>query len=76
MKDKIHEIIEDVRPDIEYNEDTLLIDEGLLDSFDIVNVVLELSEEFDIEIGVEEVVPENFNTIDAITKLVERLMED
>ena len=76
MKDKIKEIIEDVRPDIEYNEDSLLIDEGLLDSFDAVNLVLDLNDEFDIEIGVQDVTPENFNTVDSIEKLVERLRED
>lgn len=76
MKDRIKEIIEDVRPDIEYNEDSLLIDEGLIDSFDAVNLVLDLNEEFNINIGVEEVTPENFNTVDSIEKLVERLRED
>ena len=76
MKNRIKEIIEDVRPDIEYNEDSLLIDEGLIDSFDAVNLVLDLNDEFNINIGVEDVTPENFNTVDSIEKLVERLRED
>ncbi len=74
MKDKILEIISDVRPDFEYSEDLLFIDDGCLDSFDIVNLILELNDEFDIKIGVENVLPENFNTVDAIIELIERLM--
>ena len=49
-----------------------LIEENIIDSFEVVNIVMELEEEFDIEIDAEEVVSENFETVDAITTLVKK----
>ncbi|MBQ7591061.1 MAG: acyl carrier protein [Clostridia bacterium] len=73
IKEKVIEILGDINPDIDYTAETSLIDGGLLDSFDIVSLVGELNDAFDISITVVDLVPENFNSADAMAELVERL---
>ena len=72
----ILKILNEFRPDIDFQSSERLIDDGLLDSLDIVNIVAELDSEFDIEIPVEEITPENFNSVSAINRLVDRLKEE
>lgn len=73
MKEKLIEILNEVRPDIDYSDDMKLVDDGILDSFDIVNLILEIEEELDIKIGVEDIIPENFNNLDNLELLLEDL---
>ena len=75
-KETIIEILEDIRPDVDYENETSLVDGNVLESFDIVSLVSELSDEFDITIRPKDLVPENFNSADAMAALVERLMEE
>lgn len=75
-KDRIIEILKDVHPEIDYESETQLIDKRIFDSFDVVTVVGELMDEFDIEITAEHMIPENFNSADAIAALVDRLEEE
>lgn len=70
MKEKILQILKEVNPAIE--DGINLISEGLVNSFEVVNIVMELEEAFEIEIDAEEVIAENFETIDAIVALVEK----
>ena len=72
----ILKILNEFRPDINFQSSERLIDDGLLDSLDIVNIVAELDSEFDIEIPVEEITPEDFNSVSAINRLVDRLKEE
>ena len=74
MKEKILEILSEIRPDIDFKEENRLIDEGYLDSFDIVSIITELNDEFNITIRVTELKPENFNSVDVIVDLVNRLL--
>ena len=53
-------ILAELRPDVDFEENKELVDSGELDSFDIVSLVGELCDEYDIEIGADEIVPENF----------------
>jgi len=73
MREKIFRILEDLRPDFDFNLPTLLIDDGVLDSFDIVILVGELNDAFGVNIGAAELQPENFNSPSAIQTLIERL---
>lgn len=73
MREQILEILDDINSDVDYESDVMLIDEEILDSFDIVSLVSELNSCFDINITVVDLVPENFNTVDAMVALVERL---
>lgn len=75
MKDTILEILTDVRGDIDFENETALIDDGLLESLDIVAIVGEFNEEFDIEISVEDLLPENFNSIEAMKELIIKAQE-
>ena len=70
------EILEQLRPDVDFENETGLIDNAILDSFDIVSLVGELNEAFDIEIGPTDLLPENFNSAAAILALVEKLQDE
>ena len=73
MKEQILEILNDINSDIDYETETALVDDDLLDSFDLVTLVSELNSKFRINITVVDFVPENFNTLDALVALVQRL---
>ena len=75
MEDII-EILRSIHPEVDYEVETGLIDKKIFDSFDIVTLVGELMDEFDIEITAEHMVPENFNSAEAIEKLVKTLEEE
>ena len=71
--DKLLEILKEAKPEVDFANEKKLIDGEILDSFDVVQLVMKLNEEFDIEIGAEEITPENFNSAEAIQAMVERL---
>lgn len=67
--DKLVEILKEIRPDIDIESDTL-IEDGILDSFDIVTLVGEIADCFSVEISVEDIIPDNFNSVEAMMKLI------
>ena len=71
MKKQIIEILSEICPGIDFETETALIDDGLIDSLDIVAVVTELMEALDVELGVDDLTPENFNSVEAIEELIE-----
>jgi len=70
MKEKILKILGDIRPEFDFNESDNFIDDGLLDSFDIVTLVSELDSEFSISINGEDISSENFATLTTIENLL------
>ena len=76
MKEKLLALLEDVRPDVAFENEKLLIDGGILDSFHIISIVQEMNEAFDIDINAEELEPYNFNTIEAMMELITRLQNE
>ncbi len=72
----ILEILSGLHPEVDFEDCETLIDDKILDSFDIVSIVTDISDEFDITIPVEEIVPKNFNSARALYAMVERLMEE
>ena len=71
--DKLLEILKEAKPEVDFAAEKSLIDGGVLDSFDVVQLVMKLNEEFDIEIGAEEIVPENFNSAESLWAMIQRL---
>ncbi|MBQ9211539.1 MAG: acyl carrier protein [Clostridia bacterium] len=75
MKEQVLNILEEIRPDVDFENEKLLIDDGVLDSFDIISIVQEFNDNFSIEIDVEDLEPDNFNTVEAMVKLIQKLQE-
>lgn len=74
--EKILEILSDARPDVDFEAEQALIDDGILDSFDIVTIISDLNDEFDINIRVHDLSAENFNSLSTIQSLVERKQKE
>ena len=73
---ELQSILEEIRPDIDFTAEKKLIDDGILDSFDIISIVGELNTAFDIEINVEDLLPENFNSMEAMQELITKLQNE
>lgn len=71
--ERLFEILDSIRPDVDFRNEQKLMDDGILDSFDIVSIISELNDEYEIAIRVNELIPENFNSAEAIMKMVEKL---
>lgn len=65
-------ILSEVCPGVDFEKETALIDDGILESLDIVTIVGEIMSEFDVELTVDDLLPENFNSARAIMDLIER----
>lgn len=76
MKDTVMEILQGIRGDIDFEHETKLIDDNILASLDIVAIVGEFNDAFDIEISVEDLVPDNFNSVDAMVELIVKAQEE
>ena len=74
--DELLELLEDIKPTVDFRTCTGLIDDGYLDSFDILSIVSELNDAFGIEISPVDIVPENFNSALALWNMVERLKDN
>lgn len=70
------EILNELHPEVDFETEEGLIDNKILDSFDIVTIVAEIDGEYDVQIPAVELTPENFNSAKALYALVERLMEE
>lgn len=75
MKEQLMKILADLRPDVDFENETALVTDGILDSFDIVSLVGEINAEFDITVGVDELEPENFDTVAAMLDLIAELAD-
>ena len=74
--DELREILSGIHPEVDYDTETGLIDKRIFDSFDVITLVGELMDTFDVEITAEQMVPENFNSMAAIRDLIERLQDE
>ena len=73
MKERILEILAEALPQIDFTASNSLVDDGILDSLSIVTLVSELSLEYGVIFDLEELTPENLNSIDAIVETVKNL---
>lgn len=74
--EELLKVLLEVRPDVDFKNEKKLIDEEVLDSFDIIAIVNGLNEAFEIEIDIDDLEPDNFNTIEAMYELVCRLQNE
>ena len=74
--DELFELLEDIKPTVDFRTCTGLIDDGYLDSFDILSIVSELNDAFGIEISPVDIVPENFNSAESILAMIRRHQEE
>ena len=70
------EILNDIDDTVNWEDETALIDDRILDSFGVISLISELEDQFGIEIDASEIVPENFNSADAMWKMIQRLQEN
>ncbi len=74
--EQILNILNDLHPEVDFTTQTGLIDNKILDSFDIVSIVTEISNEFDIAVPAEEIIPDNFNSAQALQTMIDRLLDE
>ena len=73
---ELMQILNEIRPDVDFESEEDLVDGGILDSFDIVALVGELNDAFDIEIKPNDLIPRNFNSAEAMMELIEKLQKE
>ncbi len=74
--DELLELLRDVRDDVDFETCETLIDDGILASFDILQIISSINEAFDVEIPATSIIPQNFNSAKAMYALIEKLLED
>ena len=70
------EILNDIDDTVDWENETALIDDRILDSFGVISLISELEDQFEVEIDASEIIPENFNSADAMWKMIQRLQEN
>ena len=70
------EILKNLHPDVDFGTCTTLVDDRIIDSFDIVTIISEINDEYDVVIPAEDIVPENFNSAKALYELIQRLEDE
>ncbi len=72
--EQLLKIMSEIRPDIDFEKETELIDADILDSFDIIAIVSDVNDQFGIQINVNDLLPENFNSAAALYELIQRML--
>lgn len=70
------EILEGLHPDVDFEHNTALVDTKVLDSFDIISLISEINDEFDVVVSADRINPANFNSLDALAALIHELVDE
>ena len=70
------EILKNLYPDVDFEICATLVDDRIIDLFDVVTIISEINDEYDVVIPAEDIVPENFNSAQALYKLIQRLEDE
>lgn len=70
------ELLKSIKDDVDFENCKTLIDDGILESFDILQIISELNDAYDISIPAKDIIPDNFNSAEALLAMVNRLIED
>lgn len=71
--EELLKILKSYNEDVDFMTAQGIIDDELIDSIDVTSLISELEDTFDIEIGMDDIIPDNFNTIEAMWNMVQRL---
>ena len=74
--EELMEILSDIRPDVDFENCTTLIDDKILDSFDIISIITELNSQMDVAVPADQIIPENFNSAKALWAMVEKFQDE
>ena len=74
--EKLLDILGQIRSDIDYESEKALVDDDILESFDIFSIVSELSMEYDIDISIDDMTAENFNSAEAMFEMISRIQDE
>lgn len=74
MRNELMNILEELRPDIDFNTENKLITDGVLDSFDIISLIEEMNDVFDVDIRPSQITRENLDSIDAMISMINKLL--
>ena len=74
--DRLIEILEDCCPGVDFRAEKRLVDDEIIDSFDIVMIVGELTEQYGVKISVDDLLPENFNSVEGIYAVLNRYLAE
>ncbi|MGI5848081.1 MAG: acyl carrier protein [Candidatus Cryptobacteroides sp.] len=73
--EELLKLLKRIRPDVDFENEKALIDDGYLDSFDVVSIISEVDDTFGVQIRINELDPENFNSVEAVWNLIQRLKQ-
>ena len=73
--EKLIKLLSGVRPDVDFANETRLVSDGIIDSFDIVAVVADINDTFGVNVGVIDLLPENFDSAGAMLELIQRKLK-
>lgn len=73
IKEQVINILKDAKPTKDLSDVTDIVEGGYLDSFELMAIITNLCAVFEVEIGIDEMIPENFNSVDAMVAMVEKL---
>lgn len=74
--EELLEILMELHPEVDFETEKALMDDNIFDSFDIISVIAEIGEKFDVVISAEDIMPENFNSVETIFALIMRLQNN
>ncbi len=74
--EKLLEILSEIKPDVDFENETDLISNGIITSLDMVRIVNDITDEYDIDISVTDIIPENFRNAEAIMEMIKRLEDE
>lgn len=74
--EELRELLQEIRPDVDFDVEKSLIDGEVLDSFDIIAIVSEINSNYDIDININDLVPENLNSIEAMQAMIDRALSE
>ncbi|MCR5126524.1 MAG: acyl carrier protein [Lachnospiraceae bacterium] len=76
IREVLLEVLSELHPDVNFKTEDELVERKIIDSFDIVTIIARIDEEFDVAIPADKIVPEHFNSMEALVKLVSELLDE